>query len=99
MLPGLPRSPPPPPSPVITEQELVGYWRKIPWGRYYDGAAPLSWVTDPSPAACVAFVRNMQTEALAGIPVSERAFPVDTPSTRAVCYNPGGKWRISQGRV
>jgi hypothetical protein len=68
MLPGLSRSPPPP-SPVITEQELVTYWRNISWGRYYDGAAPRSWITDPSPAACVAFVRNMQFEALAGIPV------------------------------
>ena len=66
----MPTPPPPPPSasPFITEEELVRYWRDIPWGRYYDGAAPHSWITDPSPAACVSYVRNMELEALAGIP-------------------------------
>lgn len=84
MLPGLSPSPPPPPAPAyITEEELVGYWREIPWGRYYDGAAPLSWITDNSPAVCVDYVRNMQFEALAGIPVVAGTGGADSAGEKA----------------
>jgi hypothetical protein len=56
---------PDPPQPrqrqLLTEQELMGYWRDMPWGRYYDGAEPeQATITAVSPDNCVAFVRNMQ---------------------------------------
>lgn len=42
----LPGPPQPQPQQPITEQELLGYWRDMPWGlwglwgRHYDGAEP-----------------------------------------------------------
>jgi hypothetical protein len=66
----LPSPPQPGPQVLLTEQELLAYWRDIPWMRYYDGVEPeQATITAASPGDCVAFVRNMQLEALAGVPV------------------------------
>jgi hypothetical protein len=57
------------PQQLITEQELLTYWKDIPWGRYYDGAEPEQpTISAQTPQHCVQFVRNMQVEALSGIP-------------------------------
>lgn len=67
----LPGAAPPGPPKLMPEQELMTYWRDIPWSRYYDGATyPVcSWALTQSPTDCVRYVRNMQAEALAGVPV------------------------------
>ena len=39
---------------LITEQELLSYWKDIPWGRYYDGAEPQqATISAQSPQNCV----------------------------------------------
>jgi len=71
MLPNAGPGPTPEPPELMPEQELMAYWRDIPWSRYYDGATyPVcSWALTESPTDCVGYVRNMQAEALAGVPV------------------------------
>ena len=57
---------------LITEQELVKILGRIPWGRFYEGWPGYGWTNGKDhqdPAGCVAAVRNVQAEALAGIPV------------------------------
>lgn len=65
----------PPPSPpasqpnLLPEQELVRIWRDVPWGRFYE-CWPHTGCGASGAADCVAAVRNVQAEALAGIPVA-----------------------------
>jgi len=69
-------APAPPYPALLPEQELLSYWREIPWGRFYECAAiscPYELSNHPAGATsddCVATVRNMQMEALAGIPIA-----------------------------
>ena len=67
---------PPPASPagayLITEEAMAEQWSTMPWGRFYE-CWPGSVCYVPrgfSAEYCVSSVRNLQYEALAGIPVT-----------------------------
>ena len=68
---GLPPPPPPPFAGMMREDVLVQSWRNISWARFFECWPSLDCAdaTTITTESCVAATRNLQAEALAGIPV------------------------------